>query len=313
MRRVTEPPQNQARPSFHPRHWGGWLVVALLKLLALVPYPSGLRMARLLAAPLQHLMARRAAIAERNIQRAFPELPEAEQAAMLRQHFRSLVVAPLEIAWAWSRDSDWFQAIGEVQGLAHINAARDEGRSVMLLVGHTTCLEIGARVLAGQVDFAPVYRPLGNPVLEWYQNRQRLRHLSQVISKRDLKGLLRALRGGKVVWYAVDQDFGPERSAFAPFFGIETATLTATRKLAAQTGCAVLPMLITRRPDDGYRVRILPELDGFPSEDERADLARINEATESMVREAPAQYWWIHRRFKTRPEGEADFYEGLGK
>jgi KDO2-lipid IV(A) lauroyltransferase len=130
-----------------------------------------------------------------------------------------------------------------------------------------------------------------------------------MISKREMRGAIRLLRDGGLVWYAPDQDFGRDQSVFAPFFGIQTATLLATHRLAQLTGCAVVPMFpvydeMTRR----YTIHFLPALEFFPGTDAVPDLARVNAIMEVQIRAAPAQYWWIHRRFKTRPDGEAPFY-----
>ncbi len=130
-----------------------------------------------------------------------------------------------------------------------------------------------------------------------------------MISKRDLRGMVRFLRSGGYLWYAPDQDFGPRQSVFAPFFGIQTATLLATQRLPVMTGCLVMTMFPHFDRETGrYRVEVSPPIEGFPSGDAEADLARINAILESQVRRAPEQYWWIHRRFKTRPPGEPPFY-----
>jgi KDO2-lipid IV(A) lauroyltransferase len=118
------------------------------------------------------------------------------------------------------------------------------------------------------------------------------------------------LKQGGVLWYAPDQDFGPKRSVFAPFFGIQTATLVALIHLVEQSGCEVVPLLTAF--DDSSRTyvgRFLPPLENFPSGDVVADLTRYNAMVEEHVRKWPHQYWWIHRRFKTRPDGEPPFYD----
>ncbi len=200
--------------------------------------------------------------------------------------------------------------MGHVEGLEHIEAARQSGRGVLLVTAHITCLEIGARLLAMHLPLAAIYRPLRNPVLEWYQNRSRLGYGKAVISKREMRGSIRFLRQGGLIWYAPDQDFGRDQSVFAPFFGIQTATLLATYRLAQLTGCAVVPMFpVYDEPKRHYVVRIQPALTSFPGADARLDLARLNAIMEAQIRSAPEQYWWIHRRFKTRPEGEAAFYD----
>jgi len=192
---------------------------------------------------------------------------------------------------------------------AQVEAAGEKGG--LIVTAHFSCLEIGGRLTAMAFDrVAGIYRPLRSEVLEWYQNRCRGRYAERMISKRDMRAAIRYLRGGGVLWYAPDQDFGPSQSEFVPFFGIPTATLAATARLVQLTGCRVVPMYPRYDESTGqYVVRFLPALEDFPSGDILQDLGRINALLEEQVRQAPEQYWWIHRRFKTRPEGDPPFYD----
>jgi KDO2-lipid IV(A) lauroyltransferase len=201
-----------------------------------------------------------------------------------------------------------------VEGLENVKAAHQNGKGVLLITAHMTSLEIGARFMAlglgPDLPASGIYRPLNSPVLEWYQNRGRALYAASMISKRDMRSAIRLLRRGGLVWYAPDQDFGREQSAFAPFFGIQTATLLATHRLPQLAYCSVVPMFPvydekTRR----YTIHFLPALEDFPGPDPEADLARVNAIMEAQIRKAPEQYWWIHRRFKTRPDGEPPFYD----
>lgn len=159
-------------------------------------------------------------------------------------------------------------------------------------------------------DAAGIYRPLKSPVLEYYQNLKRLSYGEGMIQKRDMRSAVRFLRQGGNLWYAPDQDFGPKQTLFAPFFGIQTASLLATIRLAKMTDCAVVPMFPAFDQSSGhYTVKLLPALENFPSSDDLADLTRINAIMEAHIRTVPEQYWWIHRRFKTRPPDEAPFYQ----
>ena len=198
-----------------------------------------------------------------------------------------------------------------IEGREHARKALDSGKGILAISHHTTCLEIGGRIASSVFPpAAGMYRPLRNPVLEWYQSRSRSRYGERMIAKQDLRSAIRYLRGGGVLWYAPDQDFGAKRSVFAPFFGIETATLEATSRLIEMTDCVVLPLFPEFEPERRcYTVHIHPPMDGLPSHDILRDLTRINAILEQEVRRAPEQYWWIHRRFKTRPEGEAPFYD----
>ena len=297
------------RPSFAPHNWGGWLLVAFLWVLGQLPVTLG----RWLVAPLAPLLrlglSSRRKVAERNLQACFPDLDEAERERLLRASFSSLARMVAEMAWCWTGNGRKIQRMGRYEGAEHVQAAAREGKGVLVVTAHLACLEAGGRLLTDVVPGGAVYRPLRNEVMEWYQNRGRLQYADVMISKRDTRGMLRYLKSGGCIWYAPDQDFGSSQSAFAPFFGINTASLLATHRLPKMTGCAVVPMFPRWDASTGeYVIEILPALDNFPSEDPVADLARVNAILEAHVRKYPEQYWWIHRRFKTRPEGEPPFY-----
>jgi KDO2-lipid IV(A) lauroyltransferase len=304
---LTEP---GPRPPFTPIYWPGWLAVSLLWLLGKTPQRAGLALASLLSVLMRWAMRRRRRIAERNIERCFPEMSGQERDRLVKACFRAVARMVFETAWSWSAPERRLQRMGRVEGLEHVEAARHGGRGVLFVTAHMTNLELGARLLATALRFAAIYRPLRSPVLEWYQNRSRLSYGEAVISKRDMRSAIRLLRRGGMIWYAPDQDFGREQSVFAPFFGIQTATLSATHRLAQLTGCAVVPMF--PRYDEAsrcYLVRILPALEDFPGPDAVVDLARVNAIMEEHIRSTPEQYWWIHRRFKTRPEADPAFYD----
>jgi KDO2-lipid IV(A) lauroyltransferase len=259
-------------------------------------------------------MRRRRKIAERNLQRCFPELDPLKRQQLLEGCFYSLARAVFEMAWIWHGAQARLERVSQLEGFENLEAARSNGKGVLLMGLHSTCLEMGGFVVGHAMKrqgwiAAPMYRPLKNPVVEWYQNRGRLKYTRGLISKRNMRSAIRQLSKGNIVWYAPDQDFGPDQTGFAPFFGIQTASLLITHKLAALTGCAVVPMFpYFDAAIKQYRVLLLPALAEFPCGDELEDLTRINRTTEELIRMAPEQYWWVHRRFKTRPPGEPPFY-----
>ena len=301
----------ESRPPLSPRHWPGWIAVGLLWLLGKTPRWLALPLCRPLSVLLRRAMVSRRRVAERNLERCFPELVPEERTALLAASFESLARMLFETVWSWSGSRRFLRRITECHGLEEALAAREGGRGLLLFTGHFTCLEIGARVTATVLPGAGgMYRPLRSPVMEWYQNRSRYRYASIMIPKDDLRGAIRFLRRGGMLWYAPDQDFGAERSEFAPFFGIPTATLTATTRLARMTGCRVVPMFPRYdRARRKYVITFFPALENFPGDDEVAALARLNALIEEQVRAAPEQYWWVHRRFKTRPPGDPPFYD----
>ena len=295
-----------------PKHWLSWFTVAVLWLLGRMPAWLGRALVSPLGPLLFHLMKRRRKVAERNLERCFPEKTPEERVLILRGCFSALARSLVETAWCWSGSGKKVNSLGEVHGLEHLRAAKESGRGVLLVTSHSTCLELGGCLaIRAEPGVSAVYRPLKNPVIEWYQTRGRCRYTDAMISKRDARSAVRLLRDGGVLWYAPDQDFGPSQSVFAPFFGISTATLLATHRLPRMAApCAVIPMFPRFDAERGhYIVQIHPELESFPSRDPVADLTRINALIEEHIRLAPEQYWWIHRRFKSRPEGEEPFYD----
>ncbi|MGH8033640.1 MAG: LpxL/LpxP family Kdo(2)-lipid IV(A) lauroyl/palmitoleoyl acyltransferase [Lysobacterales bacterium] len=307
------PSPDDQRPPISFRYWPSWLGVGLLWLLGMTPQWLALALSVPLGDVMRVTMKSRRRIAQRNIERCFPELDHARQEAILRDCFRSLTRALFETAWAWSVSDERMRRMNRVEGLDNVIKARQGGRGVLLVTAHLTGLEIGARLMAlslgPELPASGIYRPLRNPVFEWCQNRGRSRYAASMISKREMRGAIRLLRNGGLVWYAPDQDFGREQSLFVPFFGIQTATLLATYRLAQMTGCAVVPMFpVYDAANRTYTIRFLPELVGFAGSDATVGLARVNAIMEAQIRSAPGQYWWIHRRFKTRPDGEAPFY-----
>jgi KDO2-lipid IV(A) lauroyltransferase len=292
-----------------PRYWGTWAAVGLLRLGVSLPYAWHLALGRALGRALYATQGRRRRIAERNLALCFPDGAPEARARLLHSSFESLGIAFFEVALAWWGSDRRVAALGQVHGLEHLDQGLERGRGAILLSGHFTTLELGARLLRLHRGFRPMYRPSRNPVWDRIMLRSRERHVERAIDRRDVRGTLRALRANEPVWYAPDQDYGREHSVFVPFFGVPAATITATARLAALSGAPVLPFFQERLPGGrGYRVTLDPPLEGFPSGDEAADAARINRIIEERVRAHPEQYLWTHRRFKTRPPGAPGWY-----
>jgi len=263
-----------------------------------------------LAPVIERLMERRRRIVDRNLELCFPGWDPARRRTVRKAHFRQLAEAVAETAFCWCHRGPLDEHYGCVEGLEHLDRARAGGRGVLLITGHTTCLEMGGRLFAEQVDVRGVYRRLRNPVLNDFQNTGRGRYSPGMIERSELKSMIRHLRAGDVVWYAPDQDFGPERSLFVPFFGLMTATSRGPLELARMGRAAVLPMFPIKDPDSGrVTVRMLPAFDNFPSDEPAADLRRYNAFLEEQILRQPAQYWWLHRRFKSVPKGEKPRYD----
>lgn len=256
---------------------------------------------------LRQLAGSRRRAAERNLALCFPAMPPDQRRRLLAQSFAALGVGVFEFARAWWGSVAPLRRGLRIEGLDHLVAAREGGRGVLLVSGHFTTLEACGRMLCDHAPLAGMYRLHDSAAMEWAVKRGRLRYAVAMFTKDELRASVRHLKQGGILWYAPDQDMKGKDVVFAPFFGIPAATITATHQLARLTGCAVVPFF-HRREGAGYVLRIAPALEGFPSADAGADTARVNAAIEAMVREAPAQYLWVHRRFKRRPEGEPPIY-----
>ena len=255
------------------------------------------------------LLAGRRRIARTNLALCFPELAPPERDALLRATMRDTVTGLLESLRAWFAPEAALRGLCAIDGLEHLEAARAQGRGVLLLTGHSPHLELGGRFLADAMHapLAIVARRNNDPCLERWLDGARRRTFAEVIAKKDVRGLLRALARGGVVAYAADQDFSYQHT-FVPFFGVPAATLTAIPALAQRGNAIVLPYWFAREDDGRYTLRIEAPWHDWPSGDEARDAARYMAELERAVRRRPAQYLWVHRRFKTRPPGEADPY-----
>lgn len=292
-----------------PRFWPTWLGLALARLLALLPYRLQLTAGSTLGRLFMLLNPYRRLIVDTNLALCFPELDDRARQQLRKRFFKSLGISLVEEAAAMWGSDRFFKRLGQIQGVEHIKDARQQGKGVLLLSGHFCSVDFAARVLLREHPVCFTYQELRNPLSNHLVMNAREKFARRIIHRHDIRGFIRALKAGEVVWYAPDQSLERKNSVFAPFFGIQANTLTATTKLAKITGAAVMPFEIRRLPDArGYALTIQPPLKDFPGESETADATRFNALLEAQVRENPEQYLWIHRRFKKRPEGEAKLY-----
>ena len=300
-------------PPLGPRHWLAWLGIGLLAGLAWLPWGVQRVLGRGFGGFLRLALPTRRRIAARNLALCFPELDADARDRLLREHFRALGIGVFEFARAWWGSIGPLRRTATIEGLEHLAAARADDRGVILVSGHFTTLEVCGRLLCDHVPLAGMYRPYGQPAMEWAVRRGRARYAAQMFPKQDVRGAVRHLKRGGLLWYAPDQDPSRGDSVHVPFFGQSAHSLTSTHQLARLSGAAVVVFEHARRDDGGYALRLWPAFEGFPSADATVDTARVMAAIEAMARAAPAQYLWIHRRFKRRPEGIADPYADLDR
>ena len=281
-----------------------------MRLIALLPYTTQLFIGRRLGGLMYLLSPDRRRVARINVDLCFPELDDAAKRKLVRQTFNSVGISMMESAFSWWGFESSLRRLHRIEGIGHLNNALEQGKGALLLGGHYTTLEISGRFLAFYTDnLQPIYKPARNELFNAIMVASRTRLFDDLLVNRDMRTIIRNLKNNKVIWYAPDQDFGRAQTVFAPFMGIDAASLTMTSRIAKLSGSPVLPFYSQRLPGkQGYLIRILPPLEDFPSGDDVLDCTRINETIEQQVRDAPEQYLWLHRRFKTRPEGEKSLY-----
>ena len=295
-----------------PRYWPTWLGLGLLRLICLLPYRIQLGIGRLLGRIAHRLARERRAISRRNIELCFPELSPDERDALALLHFESLGMSVIELGLGrWASDRTLL-AMTRIEGAEHIRNATDRGIGVILLSAHFTTLEISGRVLSlNSPPFDAVYRKNRSEFMTEILRTNREKSARNTIEKNDIKSMVRSLREGTPVWYAPDQSYNRKQSALLPFFGVPSMTNIATGTLARLGKAVVVPFFPRRLPEGGYVLTIMPPIEGIPSEDPIEDTKKYLRILEDQVRLCPEQYYWVHRKFKNRPEPLPDPYANL--
>ncbi|WP_106649589.1 LpxL/LpxP family Kdo(2)-lipid IV(A) lauroyl/palmitoleoyl acyltransferase [Shewanella sp. Pdp11] len=289
---------------YHPKHWPMWFGVFLMRLTQLLPLSWQMKLGKGLGRLVMKFAGSRTHTARRNLALCFPEMSEAQREDLLKRNFEETGKAIFDTINAWWWSDEKVQQHMSITGKEHVQDTLDAGHGVILFAVHCLPLEMGARIFGQFQPGVGVYRPHNNPVMEYLQVKGRLRSNKGLVSKRDLRQMVRCLRNPDVIWYTADQDFGRSSAVFIPFYAMpDAATITGATTLAKLGKAKVLPFFVERTEgDEGYRIEVMPPLDNFPGEDELADAIRGNKIIESIIDKNRAQYMWLHRRFKTRPD-----------
>jgi len=294
---------------FHPKNWIIVLILSLIRLLVLLPYPFIVKIGELLGHALYRIPSSRSQIALKNIQLCFPNLSSKEQKNLLRKHFISLGIGFIEVGIARWKSTKKLKQIVQVQGLENLRDAVAKNKGVILFSAHFTLLEISA--LIGRNDIGMglpplvgMYRLGNNQLINRFFRNTRLRSCESLVTKNEVKNLIRALKNKKIVWYAADQNFVGKNAIPVKFFGHEAMTNASITRIAEIAGCPVLPFLPSRLPNgEGYILEIYPEIDAFPSDNPQQDMERMHRILEAHILKNPEQYYWVHRRFKGSTSG----------
>jgi Kdo2-lipid IVA lauroyltransferase/acyltransferase len=294
----------------HPRHWHRWLGIGVMRAISTLPLRVLAACGAVVGELLYYAHPPRRQVVTVNIRKCFPALSARAQRRLAKRHFRAFGQTLLDLGIAWWGSAARLRRIVHIKEDSHVRQAMAAGKSVILMTPHFVGLEMGGIRISLEGSGYAMFRQVDNEVLRMVMEKGRSRFGLKLVAHNDpLTNLVRDVRAGTPLFYLPDQDPRKRGTVFVPFFGIPTATFTSLGRLAKLMRAVVIPCLCRQLPrGKGYEVVFKPALSGFPTGDPLHDAARMNREIEQAVRDMPEQYFWMHRRFKTRPPGEPSFY-----
>ena len=286
------------------------LGLACIWLLHFLPLALLSRLGAWLGAVLYYVAAPRRRVVLLNLQFCFPELDEAARRKLARAHFCAFARSVFEHGILWWGSKARVQSLVKIEGLEHWRNL--DGKPVILLAPHFIGLDMGGIRLASEYRLNSVYSRTKDEVFDrlLIHGRTRFGQTTLFARQDGIRPMVKTLKRGEPFYYLPDMDLGIRDSVFAPFFGKPAATITGLSRIAQLAGATIVPCITRQLPGgEGYVVRLYPPWTDFPGADLEADACRMNAFIEERVREMPSQYYWLHKRFKTRPAGEANPYE----
>jgi len=295
---------------FHPKYLPTWILILLMKTGALVPFRMQVFLGKNIGKLFYPLFSRFRKIAFINVQRCFPEKSKDQVNVLVKKHFESIGVSFFETANAYYGKDEKIQKLLTIVNEHYLTDAMKDGRGVIILCSHFMPLMLSSRALSLKHKIASIYRPQNNRLFDKIMVKGLTNGGGIMIKNSDTKAMIKAIKNALPIWYAPDQDLGTKGTVFAPLFGIQAATISATSRLAKGDNTAVIPYSFIRT-DEGYKMSFSAPLENYPSGDLVQDATQTNQILEAQIRKNPEQYLWIHRRFKTRPKGEENFYADI--
>jgi KDO2-lipid IV(A) lauroyltransferase len=297
------------RPLWHPALFLSWFVVFILYCCSLLSMSKKQSVGKRLGGLFYRRLPQRTIITRQNVQLCFPELSETEQEQIVEDTFIACTQGLMETTHAWWGDVQPYVDNLIITGQEHFIEAKKRPGGLLLIGGHFSIFDLALPFFASKLDKPGyMYRPNDNPVIDRTIEKGRRRHYGiQAFDKKRLKDMFAFIQDGGQVWYAVDQDFGNRCDVFAPFFGVQAGCISAPSWIARESGATVLVVSQFRHPNGQYEIAFSPILESF-GKDDQADAIVWNAYLEDAVRKHPDQYLWLHKRFKTRPEGLDNVY-----
>lgn len=292
-----------------PLYWPAWLGIGLLWVTAHLPSALRYRVGAFLGYLLYLFPTQLKETTKINIKLCFPDLDVKALNRMAKENFASLGLGLVEGAMAWWLPDKKISQLYKLHGIENYTKAAKNGKGILLIAPHATCIEIIGRLIGLHYTFGVMYRPHKKRFIRFIHDQFRKKHYVNYIPRHSIRELLRSLEKNIPIWYAYDVDGGRKRSIFAPFFGIQTASLTAVSRIVELSGATIVPVSYYRRDKTFfYDVYVGEPVSNFPSDDQLSDLTKLNALLENAIRKKPEQYVWQYKRFKTRPKGEKRFY-----
>lgn len=299
----------------HPCYWTGWLSLGLMFMSSLLP--TGIRhfIGDLLGSLIYRNNSKRRNIVKTNLELAYPDYSESRLDAMTRSSLQWYARALIDYSLFMFGSKKRLVNMLAIDGKEHIDKALEQNRNIIIFLAHSVMLEFASAALSlSHYDCYCFYKTAKNPVFDWMIVRSRCRYLKFAVSRREgVRKLVKSLIPGRIMFFLPDEDLGEKNAVFAPFFGIQKATLTTPARLARLGNASCLPGFVWYDANSRkYRLQIAPPLGTaeqvYPTKDPVENARVLNVALESLIRQHPEQYMWMLRLFRTRPEGEQAIY-----
>ena len=292
----------------HPKFLLTWILILFMRIGVFIPFKAQVVAGKAIGRMMYPFMNKLRSTAYSNISHCFPEKKQPQVERLVKRHFEAIGVSFFETANAYYGTDNKIIKLLNIKNEHFFKDALKEEGGIILLCSHFMPLMLGSRALLIKHTIANIYRPQNNTLFDSTMVKGYKKNGAVMIKSTDTRSIIKAINNSLPIWYAPDQDLGKNNSVFAPFFGIQTATASATARLAKNNNTRVIPYSFIRT-SNGYLMSFEKPISNYPSNDPIHDATVINQILEKQINHSPEQYLWIHRRFKTRPNDEKNFYK----
>ena len=292
----------------HPKFIPTWILILLMRIGVFIPFRIQVIIGKSIGRLMHPFMHKLRSTAYSNISHCFPDKKQNQVNLLVRRHFEAIGVSFFETANAYYGSDNKIKKLLTINNEKFLSDAIKHEGGIILLCSHFMPLMLGSRALLLKHTIANIYRPQNNKLFDKAMVKGYKKNGAVMIKSTDTRSIIKAINNSLPIWYAPDQDLGKTNSVFAPLFGIQTATASATARLAKNNNTRVIPYSFIRTKN-GYLMSFEKPISNYPSEDPIKDATITNQILEKQIGKTPEQYLWIHRRFKTRPSDEKNFYK----